>query len=117
MPIRQYPIYMILGDSPIGPHSLNDGYDYRIQIPLETFSTNDVSFTYPDSLYEVPLDDLGRVFLERNQIPTLYRLEDLNRVITTYRVYEFYYHYVEAQVWNDEPLQPYVNSLYWQRCQ
>lgn len=115
-PKRQYPIYMILGDSPVGSHSLNQEYDYRIQIPLEAFSADDLSFTYPDSLYEVPLDDLGRLYLERNQSLTVYRLEELQWVITTYRVYEFCNHYVEAQVWNGEPLQPYVNSRRWHRC-
>lgn len=115
-PKRQYPIYMILGDSPVGPHSLNQEYDYWIQIPIAVFSADEIGFTYPDSLYEVPLDDLGRLYLERNQSPTVYRLEELQWVITTYRVYEFNNHYVEAQVWDDEPLQPYVDSHYWHRC-
>lgn len=115
-PKRQYPIYMILGDSPVGPHSLNQEYDYRLRIPIKVFSAHDVSFTYPDSLYEVPLDDPGRLYLERNMSPIVYRLEELQWVITTYRVYEFNNHYVEAQVWNDEPLQPYVDSRHWRRC-
>ena len=115
-PRRQYPIYMILGDSPVGPHDLNQEYDYRIRIPTKAFSADDVSFTYPDSLYKVPLDDLARLYLERNQSPTVYRLENLEWVIRTYRVYEFNNHYVEAQVWNDEPLQPYADRSHWHRC-
>ena len=115
-PKRQYPIYMILGDSPDGPHSLDREYDYLIRIPIQAFTADDVSFTYPDSLYEVPLDDLGRLYLERNERPTVYRLEELRRVIETYRVYEFNNHYVEAQVWNDEPLLPYLDNRAWQRC-
>jgi hypothetical protein len=35
------------------------------------FSRDDVCFTYPDSLYEVPLDDLGRLYLERDAGPTV----------------------------------------------
>lgn len=115
-PKLQYPIYMILGDSPVGPHSLNQEYDFRIRIPIGAFSADDVSFTYPDSLYEVPLDDLARLYLERNQSPTVYRLEELQWVITTYRVYEINNHYVEAQVWDSEPLHPYADSSYWHRC-
>ena len=116
-PQREHPIYMILGDSPVGPHDMNQEYDYKILIPLEAFSADDVCFTYPDSLYEVPLDDLGRVHLERNQSPTVHRLEEIASVITTYRVYEFNNHYVEAQVWNDEPLEPYAARRYWRLTQ
>ena len=115
-PQRRYPIYMILGDSPVGPHSMEAEYDYRIQIPLDAFSADDVSFTYPDSLYEVPLDDLGRLYLERNQRPTVYRVEDLQWIVATYRVYAYNNHYVEAQVWNDEPLVPYADRCCWQPC-
>jgi hypothetical protein len=115
-PQRRYPIYLILGDSPVGPHSMEAEYDYRIRVPLDAFSADDASFTYPDSLYEVPLDDLGRLYLERNEHPTVYRVEDLPWVVSTYRVYEFNYHYVEAQVWNETPLLPYVDRGCWQPC-
>ena len=75
-----------------------------------------IKVTYPDSLYEVPLDDLGRLYLERNERPIVYRVEDLARVIATYRVYEYNNHYVEAQVWNDEPLCSYADRRCWQSC-
>jgi hypothetical protein len=64
----------------------------------------------------VPKDDLGRLHLERCQSPTVYRLEELAGVIEMYRVYEFNNHYVEAQVWNDGPLEEYTDSHHWQRC-
>lgn len=107
---------MILGDSPAGPHDLNQEYDYSMRIPIKAFSTDDVSFTYPDSLYKVPLDDLGRLYLERNQNPTVHRLEELEWVIATHQVYEFNNHYVEAQVWNKEPLHPYTDKSHWHPC-
>ena len=115
-PVRQHPIYMILGDSPAGPHDLRLEYDYRVVIPLAAFPSHILSFTYPDSLYQVPLDDLGRLYLDRNARPTVYRLHEIAKVVETYRVYEYNNHYVEAQVWDDAPARPYVGEIHWQRC-
>ena len=50
-PVRSHPIYMILGDSPARPHDLRMEYDFKIVIPLDRFSAEEISFTYPDSLY------------------------------------------------------------------
>lgn len=113
---RHHPIYMILGDSPTGPHDMTAGYDYLIRIPLSLFSAEEVSSTYPDSLYKVPLDDLGRLYLERNTSPTVYRLEELPWVISTYRVYEYSNHYVEAQVWDKARVLPFGDRVHWERC-
>jgi hypothetical protein len=115
-PSRQYPIYAILGESPVGPHDLENEYSYRINVPLQSLSRDDVSFTYPDSLYEVPLDDLTRLHLDRSTKPTVYTIEELAEVVSTYRVYEINNHYVEAQLWNDRPLRPYADKRYWRMC-
>jgi hypothetical protein len=115
-PVRQHPIYMILGDSPKGPHDLHLEYDYRVTIPLAAFPPDTLSFTYPDSLYTVPLDDLGRLYLDRNTRPTVYRLHEIAQVVETYKVYQYNNHYVEAQVWDDAPARPYVRDISWQRC-
>jgi hypothetical protein len=115
-PKRRYPIYAILGESPTGPHDLENEYDYKIRIPLDIFPRGSASFTYPDSLYEVPFDDLGRVNLARNQAPTIYTMDDLARVICTYRVYAYNNHYIEAQIWDDEPLAPFSAPQRWIRC-
>jgi predicted HTH domain antitoxin len=115
-PVRQHPIYMILGDCPQGPHDLHREYDYKIILPVALFSPDDISFTYPDSLYEVPLDDLGRLYLDRNVSPVVYRLEEIRHVIEMYQVYKYNHHYVEAQVWNDEPTRPYADPAQWSAC-
>jgi len=107
---------MILGDSPKGPHDLHLEYDYRVTIPLAAFPPDTLSFTYPDSLYTVPLDDLGRLHLDRNTRPTVYRLHEIAAVVETYKVYQYNNHYVEAQVWDDAPARPYVRDISWQRC-
>ena len=82
---------------------LEHEYAYKIRIPLTAFSRDDVCFTYPDSLYEVLLDDLCRLCLKRNIRPTIYTLDELARVISTHGVYEIRNHYGEAQIWNDRP--------------
>jgi hypothetical protein len=115
-PVRQHPIYMVLGDSPSGPHDLHLEYDYKILLPLASFSPYDLSFTYPDSLYEVPLDDLRRLYLDRSTDPTVYRLEEIEQVIEIHQVYAIHQHYIEAQVWNDEPTRPYSDPSHWLRC-
>jgi hypothetical protein len=115
-PLREYPIYAILGESPVGPHDLENEYSYKINIPLYDFSRDDVCFTYPDSLYEVPLDHLCRLYLQRNTQPTVYTIEELAKVVNMYRVYEINNHYIEAQVWNDRPLRPYADRDYWRKC-
>jgi hypothetical protein len=104
---------MILGDSPAGPHDLQLEYDYKIVIPLYRFSSDEISFTYPDSLYQVPLDDLGRLYLERCPDPAVYRLEEIESVIQCYQVYEHNNHYVEVQVWVDRPLVHYRDRRFW----
>ena len=35
---------------------------------------------------------------------------------SSYKVYEYNNHYVEAQVWDDAPARPYVGENHWQRC-
>jgi len=106
-PRRRYPIYMILGDSPSGPHSLDGEYDHKLVIPLSLFVPEGISFTYPDSLYRVPLNDPGRLYLDRDPAPCVYRVEEIGELIQKYKVYEYNNHYVEAQVWIDEPLEEY----------
>ena len=109
-PTRKFPIYMILGDSPEGPHSLDREYEQSLKLPLKFFHWTSVTFTYPDSLYIVPLDDLGRIHLDRNDKPRVLLMKELEQVIQTYRVYEYNNHYIEAQVWDDEPVRRYCSE-------
>ncbi len=109
-PEREFPIYMILGDSNSGAHNISAEYPLHIKIPLSIFKPEEISFTYPDSLYEVPLDNLGRIQLERSKNPTVYRIEELEEMIQRYQVYKYNNHYVEAQVWTIKPLLLYVSD-------
>jgi hypothetical protein len=83
---------------------------------VNVFAEGDVSFSYPDSLFEVPIVDPGRLDLERNRVPVVHVLEELPEVIRAYRVCEYNNHYVEAQIWNDEPLRPYADRHCRIRC-
>ena len=103
----KHPIYMILGDSPPGPHDLHKEYDYFMKIPLSIFPIESVSYTYPDSMYKVPLDQLDRVYLERDPAPAVYLLHEIPGVIERYEVYKHNNHAIEAQVWDLEPLGKY----------
>lgn len=107
-PIRKNPIYMILGDSPTGPHDLNNDYERKIQLPLGIFKSNVISFTYPDSMYKISLSELDKLYLERNDSPRIYRLEELNDVIKTFEVYVHNNHYIEAQIWDDKPIKDFI---------
>jgi hypothetical protein len=116
-PKRLFPIYAILGESPSGPHDLENEYNFKIKIPMRLFSNEDISFTYPDSLYEVPPDDIQRLHLKRNVEPTIYRFDEIEMVIERYKVYEIKNHYIEAQILNDENLKLYSNPKNWEKCQ
>lgn len=107
-PKLKHPIYMLLGDSPTGPHDMHPEYPHSIKIPLTVFPSGSVSFTYPDSMYKVPLDDLGRVGLERDPAPIVYLFDEIDGVIERYKVFEHNNHYIEAQVWDTEPLIKYL---------
>jgi len=110
-PTRKHPIYAILGESPTDPHDLENEYAYKLRLPLDIFPRDEICFTYPDSLYEVPPDDLGRLYLERSMNPTVYTIEELGQVIQDYRVYEYNNHYIEAQIWNEKPILPFAKRI------
>ena len=70
-----------------------------------------VSFTYPDSMYELPISSYGVVGDgRRTNTPKVYLYEDLPAVIQKYRVYENYRFYIEAQVWNRDMLDQFLIS-------
>jgi hypothetical protein len=116
-PKRKYPIYAILGESPIGPFDMENEYEQKIIIPVDQFNPEDISFTYPDSLYEVPINDIARLYLDRNIEPIVYKIGEMEEIIKQYRVYEIRNHYVEAQIWNDQNIQKYKDTKYWIQCE
>ena len=119
-PQAPYPIYMALGRSKWIETMLDDitlATTLEIELPLSIFRESDVSFTYPDSMVSFILHQ------ERN--PDYYRPEYHGRVFTWSEIQSIVEanglpgygwgtdlpsdlaNYIEAQIWNHEPLLAY----------
>ncbi len=123
-PQESYPIYMILGRSKwllTAADAATRATTAKIQIPLSLFQEGDVSFTYPDSMVS---------FLLANQKESAYYLPDYHgRIFTLSEIRSIIYsnglpgekwgtnlpsflaNYIEAQVWNQDPLREYKRQL------
>lgn len=107
-PVRARPHYMILGVSPW----LLGWYEHGCElcIPLENFSPGIVSFTYGDTFPAMRYQDHKPY---RGQV---YRLDELPAVIEQYGLPQEWNRdgrlgpdrYIEAQIWDDEPLRSYL---------
>ncbi|HLO16684.1 MAG TPA: hypothetical protein VK206_17755 [Anaerolineales bacterium] len=121
-PQASYPIYMMLGRSKwvqtmLDPITLTT--TRQIQIPLSIFSECELSFTYPDSMVSFMLNT------ERN--PEYYLPEYHGKVFTLSEIHSIVEanglpgwkwgtnlpsdlaNYIEAQIWNHEPLLAYMH--------
>jgi hypothetical protein len=118
-PREEYPIYMVLGlslwvERHADPATL--ATTEQISVPLALFGEGDISFTYPDSMvtslvaylkdpsYYLP-DLHGKVFTlsEMRAILEIRGSPDRGWGLT---LPDHLANYVEAQVWNREPLLP-----------
>ncbi len=123
-PRELYPIYMVLGRSrwlltAADPVTL--ATTAEIQVPLSLFSECDVSFTYPDSMVSTLLADEqnpeyylpdyhGRVFT-LSEIRSIVESNGLPGERWGTNLPSFLANYIEAQVWNHEPLLEYKRQL------
>ncbi len=120
VPQQPYPIYMVLGMTKWLAAAADDvtlATTADIRVPLSLFAECDVSFTYPDSMASFMLaqqpdaayylaDYHGKVFtlseiraiVESNGLPGERWGTDLPNYLANY---------IEAQVWNHEPLWTY----------
>jgi len=121
-PQEPYPIYMALGSSPwlvkAVPETPHHG---EIRIPLAVFQEGDVSFTYPDSMlsrwfgtdkpaeYYQP-DYHGKVFT-RSEILAIVAARGLPEEGWEPRLPDHLAPYIEAQVWNKQPLLAYQEQM------
>jgi hypothetical protein len=107
-PVCQRPHYMILGSCPW----LLDWYQAgcELRIPLSKFDPGRVSFTYGDTFPAMRFRD-GKPY--RGQV---YRLDEIPALVETYGMPQEWNRdgslaperYIEAQVWSDEPVKPYL---------
>ncbi len=118
-PALDYPIYFVLGKS----NWLKSRSPYRtlhseIQIKLSDLAPNDISFTYPDSMISFWLgnekpDDLflpalhGQVFTRSEILAIVEQKGDPEKSWNT-NLPATLAPYIEAQVWNPEPLKKFL---------
>jgi hypothetical protein len=123
-PQESYPIYMILGRSKwlltaADPATL--ATTAEIQVPLSLFRECDISFTYPDSMVSVPMavqkeseyylpDYHGKLFT-LSEIRSIVESNGLPGEKWGTNLPDSMPNFIEAQVWNQEPLQEYKRQL------
>lgn len=117
-PKTNHPCYLTLGKSAFLRES--GAYDAEIEIPLQLFSSKNISFTYPDSFFSESLSRRrdhelynselnGRLFtidevldlLTQNKFPQNVQMD------TPYYKFDFY---IEAQVWDYDILNNFMAS-------
>jgi hypothetical protein len=109
-PTRLHPHSMILGTCEWLKSWYPDGQE--LCIPLAQFNPDSVSFTYGDLFPAMRYQD-GKSF--RGQV---YRMGELESLIQQFGLPQDWNsdgrlgpdRYIEAQVWDDAPLQPYYNN-------
>ena len=119
-PLAAYPIYMMLGRSKWMQtmiDSITRATTLEIQVPLSDFRENALSFTYPDSMVSFLLNQ------ERNPayyLPAyhgnVFTLTEIRTIIAANGLPGYKWgaelpghlaNYIEAQVWDHEPLMAY----------
>jgi hypothetical protein len=122
-PQQAYPIYFVVGDPPwldrvADPVTIAS--TDKIQVPVSIFDESDISFTYPDSMVTLLLENLknpeiyqpdyhGRLFTlaEMRDIVALKGLPDEGWET---KAPDDLAHYIEAQVWNRQPLLEFMRQ-------
>lgn len=122
-PLQIYPIYFMVGNPPwldrVADPATIASTD-KIQVPVSIFDEGDISFTYPDSMITLLLENLknpeiyqpdyhGRLFTlaEMRDIVALKGLPDEGWET---KVPDDMAHYIEAQVWNRQPLERFTRQ-------
>ena len=121
-PQELYPIYMVLGGSPWIEQAVPLTFrTCQIRFPLTIFQEGDVSFTYPDSMIshwfgqDRPIEYYqpayhGKVFM-RSEVLAIVAARGLPEEGWKPGLPDHLAPYIEAQVWNSEPLFRYQAEL------
>ncbi|MEM7532770.1 MAG: hypothetical protein AAF639_11385 [Chloroflexota bacterium] len=117
-PKLDYPFYMVLGTSNyIEQYDGFEGIYHTVQVPLAEFDSTDVSFTYPDSVISKWLADCHHPLYNSAYHGKIFSLSAIRALIANYgitgcewveqpeRKFDIF---IEAQIWNDAPLQSYL---------
>jgi hypothetical protein len=120
-PFATHPIYMVVGRSRwLERHAPSGVEGEMVQIPLEYFNDDDISFTYPDSMLsswfgntkpsEFYLERFhGKVF-DKSEIINIIEEMGLPEDSWNVNLPEELAPYIEAQVWNHEKAKSYFDS-------
>lgn len=115
-PQSEVPVYMFLGEPPTGEFDIRVSLQKNaeeIRVPMDVIDNLAVTFTYPDSMYELIHDNNGHTIKGiRTNTPEVYIYNELADLIDTRNVFNPYIHPIEAQVWDREAL-----DLYWEKQQ
>jgi hypothetical protein len=123
-PREPYPIYTVLGVSPWIERAVPATFETAaIHVPLALFQEGDVSFTYPDSMIshwfgmEKPIEFYqpeyhGKVFM-RSEILAIVAARGLPEDGWEPRLPDHLAPYIEAQVWNRQPLIAYQEQMHY----
>lgn len=122
-PKENYPLYAVLGYSQWMEDNLSALELSSVRVPLSVFSHQDISFTYPDSMVTYWLGaDKESAHYQSQYHGKIFTLSDLDRLEDIYGAPEDkgrtalwegmgpYIEYIEAQIWNPQPLYDYLNS-------
>jgi hypothetical protein len=120
-PKIEHPIYFTLGNSSYLEEYV--GFDENfsaIEIPLEEINELEISFTYPDSVVSQWLhEERNEEYYNGEYHGHLFMLDEIQELVEKYfitgeewrnsenRKYDFF---IEAQIWNLEPLMKYKNK-------
>ena len=104
---------MALGESPKGEYDIRADIQRdakEIVIEITKIDLSAVTFTYPDSMYELVFDEhMNVIGGKRTNTPKVYLYHELDEVINKFKIYEEpYEHYIEAQVWNTDMLKSLI---------
>ena len=112
-PACAVPVYMTLGDSPTGQFDIRADLQKNaaeLRLPIAALDMAAVTFTFPDSMYQIVLDDAGNLIAGgRTNKPTVYMYDEIPALLRRYKAY-LHEHYIEAQVWNREMLKNFMDK-------
>ncbi len=124
-PYLKSPLYFVLGENDEFFHEngfFSNTNPAKLQVPLSLFSSDMISFTYPDSMPSLAIatDTTGRGDPYRKPIHgQVFAVEEITEVVQEYGMpgdkwkteeYWRYDRFIEAQVWDDRPIWEFVES-------
>lgn len=126
-PYLKNPLYFVLGENDDFFQKngfFSDANPVKLRLPLSLFSSDMISFTYPDSMPSLAIatDKTGRAEPYRKPIHgRVFTLEEIVEVVREYgmpgdkwKTEESwrYDRFIEAQVWDERPIWEFLKSSY-----